>query len=85
MPRYRYIGNENVEAVVLRTGFLTAKGELVRSMLFPKPVDFQLGQDVTKFLWVLAIFAGIGLTYTIVIKVRDETQRTSQITPERSP
>lgn len=67
---YSYIGNEDVEAVVLRTGFLTAKGELVRSMLFPKPVDFQLGQDVNKFLYVLATFAGLGLIYTIVLKVR---------------
>ncbi|XP_022702797.1 probable cation-transporting ATPase 13A3 isoform X2 [Varroa jacobsoni] len=66
----RYIGNEDVEAVVLRTGFLTAKGELVRSMLFPKPVDFQLGQDVNKFLYVLATFAGLGLIYTIVLKVQ---------------
>jgi cation-transporting ATPase 13A2 len=36
----RYYGNQKVLAVVVRTGFATSKGELVRSILYPKPVDF---------------------------------------------
>ncbi|XP_064459602.1 polyamine-transporting ATPase 13A3-like isoform X2 [Ornithodoros turicata] len=64
----RFYGNENVEAVVVRTGFLTAKGELVRSIMFPKPVDFKFNRHIRHFLLFLAGLASIGFTYTIVLK-----------------
>lgn len=64
----RYYGTENVEAVVVRTGFLTAKGELVRSIMFPKPVDFQFNRHIKNFLLFLASLASIGVIYTVVLK-----------------
>lgn len=64
----RFYGNENVEAVVIRTGFLTAKGELVRSIMFPKPVDFKFNRHITYFLLFLSGLASIGVVYTIVLK-----------------
>ncbi|XP_054266144.1 polyamine-transporting ATPase 13A3-like isoform X1 [Macrosteles quadrilineatus] len=64
----RYYGNEKVHAVVVRTGFLTSKGSLVRSILYPPPADFKFDQDSYKFIWILAFIALIGLIYTIIIK-----------------
>jgi len=51
------------------TGFSTSKGELVRSILFPKPVDFKFSQDGIKFVGCLAIIAVIGMIYTLVLMV----------------
>ncbi|XP_030071563.1 probable cation-transporting ATPase 13A4 [Microcaecilia unicolor] len=56
-----------VKAVVLRTGFNTAKGELVRSILYPKPMSFKLYRDAFKFLLFLTTVAVIGLIYTVVV------------------
>ena len=51
------------------SGFLTSKGELVRAILYPKPVDFKFNKDTYFFVGVLAFIAGIGLVYTVVLKV----------------
>lgn len=65
----RYFGNEKVLAVVIRTGFSTAKGGLVRSILYPPPVDFRFEKDSYRFIMLLGIIAGFGFVYTIVTKV----------------
>lgn len=66
----RYYGNEKVKAVVIRTGFLTSKGELVRSIMFPKPVDFKFNRHIHKFIGCLAGLAIIGFVYTVVLKAQ---------------
>ncbi|XP_052821050.1 polyamine-transporting ATPase 13A3-like isoform X2 [Mya arenaria] len=66
----RYYGNQKVRAVILRTGFLTSKGELVRSILYPKPVDFKFNKDTYLFVAVLFLIAAIGLIYTVVLKIK---------------
>ena len=63
----RFFGDEKVLAVVVKTGFTTMKGELIRSILYPKPVDFKFISDALKFVGVLAIFATVGLIYSLVI------------------
>jgi cation-transporting ATPase 13A3/4/5 len=68
----RFYGNEKVRAVVLRTGFLTAKGSLVRSIMYPPPADFKFDQDSYKFIGILAAIAAIGFLYTLVLKVNLE-------------
>ncbi|XP_054161335.1 probable cation-transporting ATPase 13A5 [Oppia nitens] len=47
-----------VKAIVVRTGFFTTKGELVRSILFPKPVNFKLKNDLLK---CMTIFFCLGI------------------------
>jgi cation-transporting ATPase 13A3/4/5 len=47
-------------AIATQTGFSTIKGELVRSILYPKPVTFSFYRDSLLFLAVLAIMAVIG-------------------------
>lgn len=56
-------------AVVIRTGFNTSKGDLVRSIMYPPPVDFKFEQDSYKFVILLACIASIGVTYTVVSKI----------------
>ena len=64
----RYYNNAKVKAVIIRTAYQTAKGELVRSIMFPKPVDFKLNRHIHKFIGCLAALAFIGFMYTVVLK-----------------
>uniref|UniRef100_A0A8D3C513 Polyamine-transporting ATPase 13A3 n=1 Tax=Scophthalmus maximus TaxID=52904 RepID=A0A8D3C513_SCOMX len=63
----RFYTGELVKAVVVRTGFSTEKGQLVRSILYPKPTDFKLYRDAYLFLLCLVGVAGIGFIYTIIL------------------
>ncbi|XP_029436037.1 probable cation-transporting ATPase 13A3 isoform X2 [Rhinatrema bivittatum] len=62
----RYYSGETVRAVVVRTGFSTSKGQLVCSILYPKPMDFKLYRDAYRFLLCLVVLAGVGMLYSIV-------------------
>ncbi|KAI5749947.1 hypothetical protein M8J76_011676 [Diaphorina citri] len=64
----RYYGKHSVYAVVISTGFNTSKGSLVRSILYPPPVDFKFEQDSYKFVQLLALIASLGFVYTVVTK-----------------
>ncbi|XP_076874519.1 polyamine-transporting ATPase 13A2 [Brachyhypopomus gauderio] len=60
-------------AVVTRTGFFTAKGDLVSSILYPQPVNFRFYQDAMKFLLFLGGVALLGTIYSIVMLYRSNT------------
>ncbi|XP_040444906.1 polyamine-transporting ATPase 13A2 isoform X2 [Falco naumanni] len=66
-----YVGSE-VLAVVTRTGFCTAKGDLISSILYPKPVSFKFYKDAVKFVLFLSILAFIGTLYSILILVKNQ-------------
>uniref|UniRef100_A0A3Q2DU13 ATPase 13A3 n=1 Tax=Cyprinodon variegatus TaxID=28743 RepID=A0A3Q2DU13_CYPVA len=68
----RFYAGELVKAVVIRTGFSTEKGQLVRSILYPKPTDFKLYRDAYLFLLCLVGVAGIGFIYTIVLSIMNK-------------
>ncbi|XP_078523235.1 putative cation-transporting ATPase 13A4 isoform X2 [Lissotriton helveticus] len=57
-------------AVVLQTGFNTAKGDLVRSILYSRPVNFKLHRDAVRFIMCLIVFGLMVVIYTIVIYIR---------------
>lgn len=65
----RFYTGETVQAVVIRTGFSTEKGQLVRSILYPKPTDFKLYRDACLFLLCLVGVAAIGFVYTLVLSI----------------
>ncbi|EIW62465.1 Ca-transporting ATPase [Trametes versicolor FP-101664 SS1] len=56
--------------LVVRTGFYTTKGALVRSMLFPKPTGFKFYRDSMRFIGVLAGVALLGFCASAVQFVR---------------
>uniref|UniRef100_A0A8C3PPZ2 Cation-transporting ATPase n=1 Tax=Calidris pygmaea TaxID=425635 RepID=A0A8C3PPZ2_9CHAR len=62
-------GRGPARAVVLQTGFNTAKGDLVRSILYPKPVNFKLYRDAFKFIIGLSAIGVFGLIYTVCVFV----------------
>ncbi|XP_064894191.1 polyamine-transporting ATPase 13A2 isoform X4 [Columba livia] len=66
-----YVGRD-VLAVVTRTGFCTAKGDLISSILYPKPVSFKFYKDAVKFVLFLAVLAFIGTLYSILILVKNQ-------------
>lgn len=60
------------EVAVFPPGFSTEKGQLVRSILYPKPTDFKLYRDAYLFLLCLVGVAGIGFIYTIVLSIMNK-------------
>ncbi|XP_073434739.1 probable cation-transporting ATPase 13A5 isoform X2 [Dendrobates tinctorius] len=56
-----------VKAVVLQTGFNTAKGDLVRAILYNKPMSVKLHREAMRFLMVLVAFAILGVFYTAAV------------------
>ena len=60
-------GEECVLALVVRTGFYTLKGNLIRSIIYPKPVHFTFFRDSMKFMLCISVIAIIGFIYTVVI------------------
>lgn len=50
-------------------GFSTAKGDLIRSILYPKPVNFRLYREAFRFIVCLALIGILGLVYTIGVYV----------------
>ncbi|XP_003783912.1 cation-transporting ATPase 13A2 [Otolemur garnettii] len=65
-----YMG-PHVLAVVTRTGFCTAKGALVSSILHPRPINFKFYKHSMKFVAALSVLALLGTIYSILILYRN--------------
>lgn len=57
-------------ALVVRTGFSTTKGSLVRSMLFPKPSGFKFYRDSFRYVGVMALVAMLGFIVSLANFIR---------------
>lgn len=62
----RKMGSDKVLGLVIKSGFMTSKGSLVRDILYPKPTKFKFFRDSSIFLAFMAGYAFLG--YFIVIK-----------------
>uniref|UniRef100_A0ABI7Z9R2 ATPase cation transporting 13A2 n=1 Tax=Felis catus TaxID=9685 RepID=A0ABI7Z9R2_FELCA len=63
----------HVLAVVTRTGFCTAKGGLVSSILHPRPISFKFYRHSMKFVAALSVLALLGTIYSIFVLHRNRT------------
>ncbi|XP_012518030.1 PREDICTED: probable cation-transporting ATPase 13A2 [Propithecus coquereli] len=70
MQARAYMG-PHVLAVVTRTGFCTAKGGLVSSILHPRPINFKFYKHSMKFVAALSVLALLGTVYSIFILYRN--------------
>lgn len=61
----RYFKGNSVLALVTDIGFTTVKGELIRTMLFPKASNFKFYVDSFKFLGLLGAMAIVGIAIYI--------------------
>ncbi|XP_047648039.1 polyamine-transporting ATPase 13A2 isoform X3 [Phacochoerus africanus] len=61
----------HVLAVVTQTGFCTAKGGLVSSILHPRPINFKFYKHSMKFVAALSVLALVGTIYSIFILHRN--------------
>eukprot|EP00045_Choanoeca_perplexa_P013062 m.145896 g.145896 ORF g.145896 m.145896 type:complete len:1212 (+) comp16226_c0_seq2:210-3845(+) len=59
--------SQRAVAMCVRVAFDTSKGQLIRSILYPKPTKFRFYEDGLKFLTMLALFGLAGLVYTVVV------------------
>ncbi|XP_069170169.1 probable cation-transporting ATPase 13A4 isoform X1 [Procambarus clarkii] len=60
-------GATHLPALVISTGFYTTRGELVRSILFPKPIDFHFYKDFLKLLVVFLVLGVAAMTWSFFI------------------
>jgi cation-transporting ATPase 13A3/4/5 len=65
----RRFGNSRVLGLVIRTGFVTTKGNLVRDILYPKPSKFKFYRDSMLFIGAMAVLAVLGFMATLPIMI----------------
>ncbi|EDV19819.1 uncharacterized protein TRIADDRAFT_61736 [Trichoplax adhaerens] len=63
----RSTDSTQVLAVVMRTGFYTVKGGLVRDILYPKSMDTELYRDACRFLGLTVVIALLGIIYSAAV------------------
>jgi cation-transporting ATPase 13A3/4/5 len=61
----RKIGNNKVFGLVIRTGYVTSKGNLIRDILYPRANKFKFYEDSLKFIFVMGIIAVVGFMLTL--------------------
>lgn len=66
----RKFGQTKVLALVIRTAYVTTKGNLVRDILYPRPNNFRFYRDSMLFLAVMSILAIIGFLSAIPVMIR---------------
>jgi cation-transporting ATPase 13A2 len=59
--------NKKIIGLAFSTGFSTSKGQLIRSILHPKPTKFKFYSDSFKFIGFLFLISLIGLIYTVYL------------------
>ncbi|XP_056421382.1 probable cation-transporting ATPase 13A4 [Hyla sarda] len=64
-------GQDLVKAVVLQTGFNTAKGDLVRAILYNKPIIAKLHREAIKVVMVLVGFVIVAAMFNAALQAKN--------------
>ena len=56
-----------VRSLVVRTGFSTLKGRLIRTIIYPKAIKFQAYREAFRFLAFLGVLGIFGMIYPLFI------------------
>ena len=56
-----------VRCLVVRTGFCTLKGRLIRTIIYPKAIKFQAYREAYRFLALLGLLGICGMIYSFVV------------------
>jgi cation-transporting ATPase 13A3/4/5 len=63
-----------IVCLAIRTAFSTAKGQLIRSILYPRPTRFKFYEDSFKFIGVLALLAFLGFVVNAILQIMIEEE-----------
>ena len=63
----RPIGDERVYAMVSSTGFLTAKGGLIRDILYPQEISFKFYKDAAKVSLMMVVLGILSFIVSLPI------------------
>ena len=61
----RSYGDQKVYALVIRTGFVTTKGALVRDILYPRDTKFKFYRDSLIFVGIMGFVGVLGFFLTL--------------------
>jgi cation-transporting ATPase 13A2 len=64
--KYRVLG------IVSEVGFSTIKGQLVRTILFPKECNFEFYRDCLKFIGFMFIFGMMGFSVSLYMMIEQK-------------
>ena len=67
----RTLGTSKVLGVVLSTGFNTEKGNLIRSIIFPKETEFKFKTDSIKYIYFMTCLSFFGFTLSLPFLVNN--------------
>ena len=65
--------NKPALGLVLKIGFETEKGQLIQSILFPKPINFNFYSDSIKYIMILGVIAVFGFILSLYNQLRLKT------------
>ena len=71
MIQAREQGHAYCYALVIRTGYVTTKGALVRDILYPRPTKFKFYQDSLTFVGVMALVGILGFLGTLPVLIKN--------------
>lgn len=67
----RALSNSKVMGLVYSTGFNTVKGNLIRSILFPKEVEIRFKKDSVRYILFMAMLSFIGFLISLPFMLKN--------------